>query len=220
MSKLVWKDLLVLKKQMYWSVLYLLIIILGFSISTPLDDFIYIMGGYGASYVLIMGALMAESKSQIDIFLNSLPVTRYEIILSKYLSGIALILLILGAAGILGLIINWLPLPLNIAYLSAMDAGVVLLMAAFTLAVVIPLNMKFGNQGARITMVLLFLLLFFAPVWSKDYLVNRQTEWGQVLTKIGLLKPEALLATASGLILFLLGLSLLISLQMYKNRDF
>ncbi len=78
------------KKSMYWALVYLLANILIFSMNPPLDKFLYIMAAYGAAYILIMGALMAEFENQTNMLLNSLLVNRYKIILSKYLSALVL----------------------------------------------------------------------------------------------------------------------------------
>lgn len=221
MHKLVWKDLLVLKRSMCWALLYLLTIIMVFSMTPPFDNFIYIMAGYGATYILIMGALMAEFKNQADMFLNSLPVTRYEIVLSKYLSALALTLMTLGAAAVLGIVMNLLPLPLTIPIMTGKDAGIVLLMAALTLAIVMPMNLWFGNQAARVTMVLFFMLLFFAPVWIKNFIVdNCQTDWAQALIGMMASQPGILMVVGDGLVLLLLALSVFVSLRVYAVQDF
>ncbi|MDD2510481.1 MAG: ABC-2 transporter permease [Syntrophomonas sp.] len=221
MFKLLLKDLLVLKSSIIWAMTYLLAIIVIFSMTPPFDKFIYIMAGYGATYILIMGTLMAEFKNQSDILLNSLPVKRHEIILSKYLTTLVLTLLALAVAAILGLIINLLPLPLSIRLMSGMDAAIVLLMAALTLTIVMPVNLIFSNQAARVAIVMVFMLLFFAPVWIKGFIMDRcEAEWAQVLINTAVSQPAVLLSVGAGLLLFLLALSLIISLRWYEARDF
>lgn len=221
MFKLLLKDLLVLKSSIIWAMTYLLAIIVIFSMTPPFDKFIYIMAGYGATYILIMGALMAEFKNNSAILLNSLPVKRHEIILSKYLTVLVLTLLVLAVAAILGLIVNLLPLPLSIRLMSGMDAVIVLLMAALTLTIVMPVNLIFSNQAARVAIVMVFMLLFFAPVWIKGFIMDkRQAEWAQVLINTAVSQPVVLLAAGAGLLLLLLALSLIISLRWYEARDF
>ncbi|MDD4563041.1 MAG: hypothetical protein WC109_02915 [Syntrophomonadaceae bacterium] len=51
MDKLILKDLLVLKKSIYWALVYLFVILLVFSMTPPFDGFIYIMASYGATYI-------------------------------------------------------------------------------------------------------------------------------------------------------------------------
>ncbi len=221
MFKLLLKDLLVLKSSIIWAMTYLLAIIVIFSMTPPFDKFIYIMAGYGATYILIMGALMAEFKNNSDILLNSLPVKRHEIILSKYLTALILTLLALAVAAILGLIINLLPLPLSIRLMSGMDAAIVLLMAALALTIVMPVNLIFSNQAARVGIVIVFMLLFFAPVWIKGFIMDRcEAEWAQFLINAAVSQPAVLLAAGAGLLLLLLALSLIISLRWYEARDF
>jgi len=179
------------------------------------------MAAYGAAYILIMGALMAEYENQTNMLLNSLPVNRYEIILSKYLSALVLALLTLCVAGTLGIVINLLPLPLAIRFMNGVDVGIVLIMVAVTLAIVMPMNLKFGNQAARITTVMFFMLLFFAPVWVKGYIMdNSQTEWAQALINIAVSQPVVLLAAGAGGGILLLGLSMFVSLRIYEAIDF
>lgn len=221
MDKLVLKDLLVLKKSMYWALVYLLAILFIFSMNPPFDKFLYIIAAYGAAYILIMGALMAEYENQTNMLLNSLPVNRYEIILSKYLSALVLALLTLCVTGTLGIVINLLPLPLAIRVMNGVDVGIVLIMVAVTLAIVMPMNLKFGNQAARVTTVMFFMLLFFAPVWAKGYIMdNSQTEWVQALINIAVSQPVVLLAAGAGVGILLLGLSMFVSLRIYEAIDF
>ena len=130
-------------------------------------------------------------------------------------------MLALAVAAILGLIINLLPLPLSIRLMSGMDAAIVLLMAALTLTIAMPVNLIFSNQAARVSTVMLFMLLFFAPAWIKDFIMdNHQAEWAQVLINTAVSQPAVLLATVAGLLLLLLALSLIISLRWYEAKDF
>lgn len=221
MLKLIRKDLLVLKTPIYWTLLYLLVILLVFFRSPMFSHFMYIMAAYSAIYFLIIGVLTAENKNQTDMFMNSLPITRREIILSKYLCMFTLALLILMAAGVLGLMIKFLPLPLHVTFISGMDAAIILLFAAFTLAIVIPMNLRFGFQAAQITLVIIFVPLFLALPWIRTAYANyHQTGWVQTLIHTATSQPVVLVAAFYGLILLLLLLSMVTSLRIYEARDF
>ncbi|MDD2422161.1 MAG: ABC-2 transporter permease, partial [Heliobacteriaceae bacterium] len=88
MGNLLLKDFLVQKPSLRWSLGYLLFILVIFGMTPTFGNFAYIMAGFGSAYILVMGSLQMETKNQADIFLNSLPVTRREIIISKYLSAL------------------------------------------------------------------------------------------------------------------------------------
>ncbi|MDD3272082.1 MAG: ABC-2 transporter permease [Syntrophomonadaceae bacterium] len=105
--------------------------------------------------------------------------------------------------------------------MNGVDVGIVLIMVAVTLAIVIPMNLKFGNQAARVTTVMFFMLLFFAPVGVKGYIMdNSQTEWAQALINIAVSQPVVLLAAGAGGGILLLGLSMFVSLRIYEAIDF
>ncbi|MFA7077805.1 MAG: ABC-2 transporter permease [Syntrophomonas sp.] len=221
MYKLIRKDVLIQKPSLRWAMGYLLFILVIFSLTPDFADFAYIMAGFGGAYILVIGSFQLELKNQTDIFLNSLPTTRREIIVSRYLSGLLLTLFIICMTGALGVLMKLLPLFETMRFMNGNDILVVLLIAVLLMAIVLPTNLKFGPQGARVISMIVFLLLFFAPAWFRDLIVaNRQAEWAQSLINLAVSQPAVLLAAMSGLGILLLALSLFVSLRLYETKDF
>lgn len=221
MGKMLFKDLLVQKPSLRWALGYLLFILVIFSMTPPFADVAYIMAGYGAAYILVMGSLQMELKNRTDIFLNSLPVTRWEVVISKYLSALLLTLLLLIITGGLGAVLKWLPLPMTMRFMTGIDFMVAFLLALLLIAIAIPVNLRLGSQGARVITLIVFMLLFFAPAWLTELVVdNRQAEWAQTIINMAVGQPAVLLAAAAGLVLLLLALSVFVSLRVYTAQDF
>jgi hypothetical protein len=89
MFNLLIKDLLIQKKSLWYLLFYILILLLVFT-STSMDGDIavvlYATCTCFIGYLLIAGACSYDEQNRSEVFLNSLPITRKDIVLSKYLS--------------------------------------------------------------------------------------------------------------------------------------
>lgn len=100
MLNLIWKDLLIQKRQIP---LYVAIIAFCFWIGdVPLWWVAFI-----TSISFIMNAFYYDEKDNINILLNSLPYTRRQIVISKYIGAIVFTALFIGVIMAGDFIINW-----------------------------------------------------------------------------------------------------------------
>jgi nitrate reductase NapE component len=207
--------------MLYFGLLYSIFLFIVFS-NPMLKDFTYIMAAFGISYMTIIGAAQAEYKNNSDMIINSLPLTRHEIVLSKYLSVVVFTLISLAMVGIVGLIFHLLPLPISYRLIKMTDVIITIISVLFLASISLPLYFKsWGGQWARVFNVILFMLLFFAPAQISEYLVNNnQQAWVQTLSF--LVREQmwlvSLLSMLVILILFLI--SFTIAQRIYIKRDF
>ena len=83
MIKLVWKDLLILKRYLWLAPLYG---ILAFFVFKTMPGGALSAATLGATYMLMVQASIQDDKNKSEIMLNSLPLRRQDIVFAKYLS--------------------------------------------------------------------------------------------------------------------------------------
>ncbi len=165
MLGLIIKDLLVCKKSLR-TILLLVAVFMVFSVTTDDNTFVmFITSIYFTMMVLTAFAYDAQAKW--DAYGLTMPITRSETVLAKYLLG--LVLSLLGA--VLSLILTF---GVMIYKQEAFITGQTLLMqlamlgaALMMMSIFIPLIYRFGVEKARLVMIAVFvlpsvLLLFFS----------------------------------------------------------
>jgi ABC-2 type transport system permease protein len=84
MLGLVLKDFLIQKKYVATAVtLYPLVAIISFS---NIQNSILAFGTMVIPYILILGAFYADEKSKADVFINSLPVSKSDVVQARYIT--------------------------------------------------------------------------------------------------------------------------------------
>lgn len=220
MINLIKKEILLQKKILWFGGFYAIFLFVAFA-NPVFKDYVYVMAALGISYITIVGATQAEYKDNADIAMNSLPVTRKEIVVSKYLAVFAFVGIALLIVAVVGLVFHFLPAPLAIRLISVNDIIAALISAVFLAAVSMPAYFKSGAQWVRIVNVMVFMLVFFAPAQIVEWLASHQQDgWGPAISQI--LRQTPWLPGLSGLlvVLALLALSYIISLHIYLNKDF
>lgn len=226
MSSLILKDLLIHKKMVLLSGVYIAVMLLIFQNVAGMGPAaglaVFAAAMVAVTYMLTGNACAYEDKSKADVVLNSMPVTRAQIVAARYLSvyvfmviGVVYYVLITGA-------INLAHLPLKVHPLS----GEGLLGAAFAVtlmnSIYLPTYFKWGYIKSRMISVILFFTFFFgANMLAEAVYKNQESALIKPLLQFIAAKPDALLGT--GLILLImvmLAVSYLISLKIYRRREF
>lgn len=214
MFSLILKDLRVQKKMIWMVAAFLILLSIYWSGPGGI-----IAGITGATYVLTLGASAIDDRNRADIILNSLPVSRAKIVITKY---VTVYLFALGCLPILGLLhllarISGAPsfiLPFSPVY-YLMAFVVVTVLASINL----PLIFKYGYVKSRPVSLLLYMgILFGGTAWFGDpdtvgWLIDtfRISEGGAVW--------EVILLSV-GAMLLLLACSIGLSIRFYRNREF
>lgn len=221
MYYLVRKEFLVQKKMFLFAFLYSIFAAIVFEEMLPGGGALYMIAPYVTIYLLVLSACGYDDKNKVDIILNSLPVTRTEIVLAKYVSMVVFAIVGIGFAVIVGGIGIYTGFPRIERFISINDILVVLIGGLLFTAIFFPLYFKFGMEKMRIVNIVLFMLLFFVPNIITSYVAENPNsgvvKWSLSIineTPTTILKMGSLLAI---MIIFLL--SLFLSTKIYKNRD-
>lgn len=205
MLNLIWKDLLIQKRQIP---LYVAIIAFCFWMGdVPLWWVAYI-----TSISFIMNAFYYDEKDNINILLNSLPYTRRQIVISKYIGAIVFTALFIGVIMAGDFIINGMKLSFTgkeILYTFG------LVMAC--LSIIFPFFYKFKQQYLMIGAVILFIVGVFA---SKITIQMFSKQFEELVSWLANLPQLQLYSFTALVILLLYGGSWLLSLRLYEKKVF
>ncbi|WP_368654931.1 ABC-2 transporter permease [Ornithinibacillus sp. 4-3] len=152
MFNLIKKDLIIQKSQLFLFI--------------PVIVFFAIFGGHlspaviflAASTYIPMNGYIYDERVESNIFLNSLPYTRKEIVAAKYIGGIVYMIISMGIAGIILYLFNYSYIIKDIA----IAAG---LFFAFA-AIAFPLFyiLKPGYIGTAVLIGFIFLVVVMPPI--------------------------------------------------------
>jgi ABC-2 type transport system permease protein len=159
--------------------------------------------------LFIINTYSYDEMSKWDYYARALPVTKSQIVLSKYLLTLLFELVGILFSTLIYLFKNELN-PENIVGLGALSS-VVLLMVA----ILLPLIYKFGTQKARIWMVLIFLLPTAGMLALNSLGVLPSSSSLQISDSFA--ETFALLMLPVSLLLFTL--SYFLSCHIYKNKE-
>jgi ABC-type transport system involved in multi-copper enzyme maturation permease subunit len=203
MTGLILKDLLNLKKQ---GKVYLILIIFYFAIGLVNENSSMFASMMTMVAVLIPITAMAyDERCKWDRYALTMPVSRKDMVMSKYLLG----LIFMTAAFVISILLNMVfsNMPINENTLTALGnffAGLTLM------AVIFPLLFKFGVEKGRILMM----IVIFIPVAAV-----------MMISKIGIPMPaeeklEQLIyfLPIIGVLLFII--SIYFSLRIYRKKEF
>ncbi len=207
MLGLIIKDLLVCKKSLR-TILLLVAVFMVFGVTT--DDSTFVMFITSIYFtMMVLTAFAYDAQAKWDAYGLTMPVTRSETVLAKYLLG--LVLSVFG--GVLSLVLTF---GVIIYKQEAFLTGEILLTqlamlgaALLMMSIFIPLIYRFGVEKARLVMIAVFvlpsvLLLFF----SKSGLPAPD---GNVLRVLATLSPF--------LVVGLVVLSYLISVRIFTKKE-
>ena len=208
MKSLILKDLMAF--QSYVKTLVLLV--LFFTIITfSMDDASFLSG-----MIIIWMAMLSISSfsydqhAKWDLFAQTLPVTRKQIVQEKYILG----LLFVSFATVLAIILNSivmsiksLPIEWNVLIESSLMIGIV---ALVFLSILLPLIYKFGVEKSRMLIIVVVaipsvIFIYFSS--NHLHLLNNVT-------------PQILLAGGIVVVIIVMVISYIISLKIYTAKDF
>ena len=223
MLNLLIKDL-VLQKKTLWFLLFYIPIFLLVLHSTTMDadiaTVLYATCTCYIGYLLVAAACSYDEQNRSEVFLNSLPIRRKDIVLSKYLSIFVYALIGFAAGIVVVLLNNFMGLGEMVRYPAGKDligalCGIVLIGASYY-----PLYFKFGSIKTRLLHVIVILAIFLIPT-GLVWLVDRYSQGtaNNLLTQF-LSIPDWLQVVVVGMVFLLIFVvSLMGSLRIYENKD-
>ncbi len=188
----------------------------GLSIEDPFgSQLLFVFLIFLLTYVSSMFISVRESKTQGDIILNSLPVKKGEIVKARYLSMILYGVIIGGFILIAGIIADVFMKNINTASIFSIIFGVSLTL--IFLSVYLPF--QYYNIGkAQIFNALFYMILILIPNIFNRYKVSiMDTDFLKCILSLDFIQISII---SFGLSLLLYGCSLIVSIGIYKNKEF
>jgi len=209
---LIKKDWLVQKRSVMLSLLLMLFFTVSFSSVGPVGLSISIVT---ISYMLALGASAMEEKNNNDITLISLPIKKLTIVLSKYMSIYVFAAYAILINFIISVLVNLLHIS-EYSYPFTLN-GVLGGIAGSTLffSITLPLVFKYGYLKSKIASYLLFFGIIFggAAILSTLDL----DKWVTFINGIPQFATIGIVAIA---LIILYVVSIMLSLRLYRNREF
>lgn len=199
------KDFLNLKKQ---AKTYLILLIFYFilGIANENTTMFSAMMAMVAAMVPIT-AMAYDERSKWDRYALTMPISRFNMVVSKYILGLILLTIAFVITMLFSLLFSNLNLTENIlSNFAILSVGIILI------SVIFPILFKFGVEKGRILMM----IVLFAPTGIIVLLSKMGFEIPTVNEEI--LKLLIYLSPVFALVLF--AISVLISLSIYKNKEF
>jgi hypothetical protein len=209
MFSLIKKDLLIQKSYLFYLIFVALIAIISFS---GLKGAIFLPVTFILTYVFMQHACYCDDKNNAHLLLNSLPLSRKKIVLSRYLSLFVFFTISLGFCAVLGWISELIFS--DFIHFSFPVEGVAAVLAAVLLmnSIGLPVFYTFGYSKARIVNVILFIGIFNAFLFWESagkFIAN-------FFNKGSLFSGYFVLNIA----FFIYALSYVVSAKIYSKREF
>lgn len=217
MFSLLLKDVLIQRKNLYWILIYLLIFSLAFN---SLQEGLFAAIMVAITYQLIGNACAIDEKNKSDVMLNSLPVKKSVIVLSKYIS--VLIYAIAGTIlySILALITNTITLPINVAYLNLQNFLAGILALVLMNSVFLPIYFKMGFTKGRIVSMILFFTFFFGSLTLGSFLSDMNLQWfNSIIVTISAWSSFQFTIVIISISLLIYLISYLLSVKFYRSKE-
>jgi hypothetical protein len=222
MIYLILKEFLVQKKTMLYSFIYVIVAAFAFNTLSPNGGAVYTIAPYAAIYLFVLGSCQIDDKSNSDMIFNSLPLKREDIVFSKYISVFffaAFGILCSIVVGTLGHLIGFASIN---RFITFKDTIIVLGVGMLFSSVFYPTYFKLGIAKMKFVNVFLFMIIMFVPSFVLGY-VESNPDNLLVIKLVSLFtstSPSLLQALYFIISCILFLISLLISIKIYKNKDF
>ena len=173
-------------------------------------------------YLLIQYSFAYDDKNKSEIMLNSLPISRKDIVLAKYLSVLLYIGLATVAYMFATLVIKMINIPLNVQFLSLQTISISFFIVSLMASFYLPVVLKYGYLKSKMFNIVMFLLFFFIPMG----IISLNQKPGFSLS-VNMSLKDAISWSNWQITLLVIGFSLLmmcvscfISINIYNNREF
>ena len=222
MLNLLKKDIIIQKKTLLTTFFITILFSVTFSSFKPASLGLYMIAPVVVAYTLIMNAVAYDEKNNCEFVLNSLPLERSDIVISKYISIFVFIIIGFIYSVLIGFIGKTTGLQIYNISISLLDIVLTLTAACIYGSIYFPLYFKFGYIKMKIINTILFMLLMLLPTIGFNYAIENPNN--PLVQKINYLVANTSRLTQNSLaliigLIFLL-ISLIISIRIYNNKEF
>lgn len=217
MLKLILKDFLIQKNFFIKYVLLFAIISIFATIDLEYKNASLIVGSVSIAYILITTAFAIDDKSKGQVIINSLPISKVEIVISKYIS-----IFIFSIVGMITMILVSIPFKLlNSSILNnslhLYDIKIIIIYTVVFFSINYPIYFKIGYVNASKFNIFMYLGGFFA-----SYIFVKNSNIQPLKSIIYFLKNtnEIILNIIIILLLSIICISsIILSIKFYIKRD-
>lgn len=219
MFNLIIKDMLLLKKTAIFALIYEIFLIFAFK---EMPQGALLISIIGSTYILVTTSMAYEDKNNSDIVLNSLPLSRSEIVMTKYIEVFLFGIVASAVFTIIASIFKALNIDIGSINISFDAIAVALFAVSLMNGLYLPLFFKLGYIKSKYVNFVLFFVFFFSLQSIAGWI--SQGEIGGVIGKIGTLYNSfsqniiGLLILAAAILFAVLSYSVAVSF--YRTREF
>ncbi|WP_315116085.1 ABC-2 transporter permease [uncultured Clostridium sp.] len=219
MLNLIIKDILLQRKITFITIPYsiLMIIVSIFAGANKILP-IYTLGIIITVYLSVQYIIGYEEKNQSSLIIASLPINRDNIVISKYLSSLLLMIMNISIFLIPFFLLNVFFIAQPIEFTDYAIMLICISIILLTYSVYFPLYFKFGHAVVRIFPFVIYLGGLMLPGFLQK-LIEKNNPIMKNIINIMASNPAKFLAIFLLFSLTTLFISLLLSLNVYKNRD-
>ncbi|SHK16547.1 ABC-2 family transporter protein [Caminicella sporogenes DSM 14501] len=223
MFNLFLKDFYLIRKHLWVAMFYSFMMFFLFSShESELYGMIYSIGTTMIGYTMIMYTTAYDDKNNSEVFLNSLPISRSKIVLSRYISIFMFIII-----GVISMMIaSFVLKSFNILNISRMFKFHDFVNALIGLCCIsflyLPVYFKYGYVKAKMFNLILFAIGFGGPMLIKNILrFTKKPLWLDKFIMYLHLAPKSVINLLFIIAVVILGLiSFSISSIIYRKREF
>lgn len=221
MLRLVCKDILIQKKTVSILLLYVLLMMFLFQGSGSANS---ILVGFvtAITYTMAMTSFAYDEKNKAEIMLNSLPISRWMIVLARYLSLFIFALINVTVFWAATMVTKAMGLFPTVLVLNIETALTFLVSIGLLCAIYFPIFFKVGYIKAKTFNFILFFMIFIGIFGLRDFMTARTPSPWLAKSLIFLANQSELyigLMVVCGTMLLLTG-SYLLSVRFYAKREF
>ncbi|NLO97420.1 MAG: ABC-2 transporter permease [Peptococcaceae bacterium] len=219
MFNLVLKDLLVLKKNFLFGIVYILIMIVAFQ---QIGGSMLAASIVVFSYMMVQLACAYDEKNKADILLNSLPLNRSTIVIARYISTFIFTAISIVYYLLLSGLIKVLHLPLKVYPVSLEGILGALFALILVCGIYLPIFFKMGYIKSKLLNFVLFFGVFFGgAILLQELITNKdQSTLQRVVQFLNEQSTMQVAVEISAVMILLLFISFMFSLRNYKKREF
>lgn len=225
MYNLFLKDFYLIKKHLWFAMLYAFMVFFIFNHqgTEVVQGMSYFIGVTMIGYTMMISITAYEDKNNSEIILNSLPISRSKIVISRYLS-----ILVLAITGILSMTVARIVLrslklinsgnsTLGFNYVIAPVAGLCVILFIY-----LPIYFKYGYMKAKMFNLVLFAVGFGGPMLIRTIFKELEKPlWIDQFASYLTSQSELTMGLFFIITIMILGLvSLMYSIVSYGKREF
>ncbi|MBU3073648.1 ABC-2 transporter permease [Clostridium estertheticum] len=222
MVNLIIKDILIQKKTIIYALLYTAFMALSMSSVFPNGFGLYVMSPMVINYLFITFAVQYDDKNKSEVIINSLPLKRHDIVMSKYIATFVYGTLGICCSILVGFIGNAVRLPMFHGSISLLNIILVIMSICIFSSIYYPVYFKFGVAKMKIFTVVIFMIFFLVPMNAMSYVIKNPNNFFVQKFNYFINNTSALtqnsIALTIGLVIFMI--SLMISIHIYNNKEF